>query len=207
MATRQKISRNDPCPCGSGKKFKHCHYGKDIDWSARTETARRPVLPRMVSKAASLSFWQFGVVDSKLMSIAKASPGAGEWKGLVERLSEATTPEDRMKTYRAIREAKLIPEEAADFLIGWTIQWMPLEYNRSAAGELEEDNFDEDANDQELDNETLALLRKFEMNEMAAMFASNRLEFDRRHERGRQFFYGPPDEVLARSLRAKGVID
>jgi len=19
------VSRNDPCPCGSGKKFKHCH--------------------------------------------------------------------------------------------------------------------------------------------------------------------------------------
>ena len=24
-ATWGKISRNDPCPCGSGKKFKHCH--------------------------------------------------------------------------------------------------------------------------------------------------------------------------------------
>jgi len=24
IATRKKISRNDPCPCGSGKKFKHC---------------------------------------------------------------------------------------------------------------------------------------------------------------------------------------
>ena len=24
----QKIGRNDPCPCGSGKKYKHCH-GKD----------------------------------------------------------------------------------------------------------------------------------------------------------------------------------
>jgi preprotein translocase subunit SecA len=23
-----KAKRNDPCPCGSGKKFKHCHYGK-----------------------------------------------------------------------------------------------------------------------------------------------------------------------------------
>jgi preprotein translocase subunit SecA len=23
-----KIGRNDPCPCGSGKKFKNCH-GKD----------------------------------------------------------------------------------------------------------------------------------------------------------------------------------
>ena len=20
-----KIGRNDPCPCGSGKKYKHCH--------------------------------------------------------------------------------------------------------------------------------------------------------------------------------------
>ncbi|MGA0948632.1 MAG: SEC-C metal-binding domain-containing protein, partial [Candidatus Puniceispirillaceae bacterium] len=20
-----KVSRNAPCPCGSGKKFKHCH--------------------------------------------------------------------------------------------------------------------------------------------------------------------------------------
>ena len=26
--TRKKISRNDPCPCGSGKKFKHCCYRK-----------------------------------------------------------------------------------------------------------------------------------------------------------------------------------
>ena len=24
----EKISRNDPCPCGSGKKYKHCCYGK-----------------------------------------------------------------------------------------------------------------------------------------------------------------------------------
>ena len=23
-----KIGRNDPCPCGSGKKYKHCH-GKE----------------------------------------------------------------------------------------------------------------------------------------------------------------------------------
>ena len=24
-ATAEPISRNAPCPCGSGKKFKHCH--------------------------------------------------------------------------------------------------------------------------------------------------------------------------------------
>ncbi|MEO7938530.1 MAG: SEC-C metal-binding domain-containing protein [Burkholderiaceae bacterium] len=23
----RKVGRNEPCPCGSGKKFKHCHGG------------------------------------------------------------------------------------------------------------------------------------------------------------------------------------
>lgn len=26
----KKISRNDPCPCGSGKKYKNCCIGKPI---------------------------------------------------------------------------------------------------------------------------------------------------------------------------------
>ncbi|HXU40486.1 MAG TPA: SEC-C metal-binding domain-containing protein [Blastocatellia bacterium] len=26
----KKIGRNDPCPCGSGKKYKHCCYGKEV---------------------------------------------------------------------------------------------------------------------------------------------------------------------------------
>jgi len=25
-ADTKKLSRNDPCPCGSGKKWKKCHY-------------------------------------------------------------------------------------------------------------------------------------------------------------------------------------
>jgi len=27
---RVKLGRNDPCPCGSGKKFKKCHLDKAI---------------------------------------------------------------------------------------------------------------------------------------------------------------------------------
>ena len=27
-----KIGRNEPCPCGSGRKFKHCCYHKDVKW-------------------------------------------------------------------------------------------------------------------------------------------------------------------------------
>jgi hypothetical protein len=31
MAKKKKIGRNDPCPCGSGKKYKKCCMGKDED--------------------------------------------------------------------------------------------------------------------------------------------------------------------------------
>lgn len=30
--SRRKVSRNASCPCGSGKKYKHCCYGKDFDF-------------------------------------------------------------------------------------------------------------------------------------------------------------------------------
>lgn len=30
VRVEKKVGRNDPCPCGSGKKFKHCH-GKDLE--------------------------------------------------------------------------------------------------------------------------------------------------------------------------------
>jgi len=28
ITARRKLGRNDPCPCGSGKKFKHCCLGR-----------------------------------------------------------------------------------------------------------------------------------------------------------------------------------
>ena len=32
MATpRDEVGRNDPCPCGSGKKYKQCHLGKPFE--------------------------------------------------------------------------------------------------------------------------------------------------------------------------------
>jgi hypothetical protein len=29
---RKRISRNAPCPCGSGRKYKVCCYGKGFEW-------------------------------------------------------------------------------------------------------------------------------------------------------------------------------
>ena len=31
-----KVGRNDPCPCGSGKKYKKCHMGKDLEDSGES---------------------------------------------------------------------------------------------------------------------------------------------------------------------------
>lgn len=204
--TRQKISRNDPCPCGSGKKFKHCCLGKDIDWSERTAPTRHPSLPRMVSQPNLGSLGQFSVVDTKLKAIAKNHPDSEAWKGLVERLSAATTAEDRMQTYKTVREAKVIPDEAAEFLFLWAIQWMPAE-GIASFSESEEEDLDEEADIQAMDRDTLAQLRKFGVDDLAEMLVNDRRQFDRRHERGRQFFYGPPDELLRGVLKAKGIID
>jgi hypothetical protein len=32
MMAHRKISRNAPCPCGSGRKYKQCCLRKDFDW-------------------------------------------------------------------------------------------------------------------------------------------------------------------------------
>ncbi len=35
------ISRNDPCPCGSGKKYKSCHLGREQELAAGSRA--RPI--------------------------------------------------------------------------------------------------------------------------------------------------------------------
>jgi hypothetical protein len=37
---KNKTGRNDPCPCGSGKKYKHCHLGQKFEY----EPAEHPAL-------------------------------------------------------------------------------------------------------------------------------------------------------------------
>jgi SEC-C motif len=44
--SRKKISRNDPCPCGSGKKYKNCCYGKGVEDDLGVASGRqRPQYP------------------------------------------------------------------------------------------------------------------------------------------------------------------
>jgi SEC-C motif len=51
-----KIGRNDPCPCGSGKKYKHCHLPIEEAAQAEQLRMRRAVdtlLPKVIDAARS----------------------------------------------------------------------------------------------------------------------------------------------------------
>src|SRR6516165_7945725 len=45
--SRKKLSRNAPCRCGSGKKYKHCCYGKgvedDLDLASGRQQPQYPI--------------------------------------------------------------------------------------------------------------------------------------------------------------------
>jgi hypothetical protein len=46
-----KAGRNDPCTCGSGKKFKHCHGGPDY-FNMITRGAEAAQIARQLAMAA-----------------------------------------------------------------------------------------------------------------------------------------------------------
>ena len=35
---QQNVGRNDPCPCGSGKKYKRCHWTEDQDKKVKRDS-------------------------------------------------------------------------------------------------------------------------------------------------------------------------
>ncbi len=182
-----KISRNDPCPCGSGKKFKHCCWGKDIDWGAKPRFPSPPgrAIPRSPANHAFLA--PFAVIDARLKEIAKATTVSADLKERIERLSLSTPDDERIGTYKAIRQSGILPEHQTLFLFGHAVQWLIS---------------DED----DLDRHTVNVLRKHGLADQADLYVRDRLAYDRQYERGRQFFIGPPDELLAATLRAKGII-
>jgi hypothetical protein len=192
MSGGKRISRNDPCPCGSGKKFKHCCIHKGVDWQAGT---RRPLpavapRPRPASPPGYAALGPFRVVDARLKELARADRQPAAWKSLVEGLADATPEAGRFAAYRAVREAGVLPEDAAHFLFGHAAQWVP-------SGDDEADP----------DRHTLTTFGRYGLDDLAELYAQDRREYDRRHERGRQFFFGPPDELLAQRLRQRGIID
>ncbi len=51
------VGRNDPCPCGSGKKFKQCHLGREAELSRGARAGAHPRVPRRERGGASSGGW------------------------------------------------------------------------------------------------------------------------------------------------------
>jgi hypothetical protein len=147
----------------------------------------------------------YGRVDDKLKAIARQTSEPASWKTLVEGLSDQMKAEERMRVYQAVRDARVVPEDAGFVLIGLMMEWLSADPAYSTMPRT--DDAGEEAWDQAFDALIASLLRRFGENAMADLYEQNHLEYDRRYERGRQFFFGPPDEEFAQRLRERGIID
>jgi SEC-C motif len=56
---RNRVSRNDPCPCGSGKKFKHCCLPKEV---AARQTRLSPTITDLHGKPKKRPEYPIGTV-------------------------------------------------------------------------------------------------------------------------------------------------
>jgi hypothetical protein len=111
-----KVGRNDPCPCGSGKKYKHCHL--PLEEAAQAEQRRLR-----------------GAVDTLMPQIIEAA------QGLPETISPALERFWNTK-YTAEKLAELddLEDRGADRFLTWLAFDYPLEDGRTlverlAAGE------------------------------------------------------------------------
>jgi len=53
-----KVPRNDPCPCGSGRKHKNCCWGRDVDWRREEDGSdvRHTTIPAELATAMRENF-------------------------------------------------------------------------------------------------------------------------------------------------------
>lgn len=68
-----KIARNDPCPCGSGIKYKKCHLGKSLPGEETDENAS---MRQDVQSALSDRRVQAAMLVGVVVAV-----GAGLWRG------------------------------------------------------------------------------------------------------------------------------
>jgi hypothetical protein len=92
-------SRNEPCPCGSGRKYKSCHYARDRAAAAQAEAAAAvaaaPVAARVAALEACVEHLTF-----RLLRFARARYGADWFMDVLQRegvLQDGTAPDAETK--------------------------------------------------------------------------------------------------------------
>ena len=161
----------------------------------------------------------YRVIDEKLAEVAAAAPAPLPWHDAWQGLGPRSTNEERLAVYRAVRDAGSLPEEAGFFLVAWAVD--VVTDGRAGEGLREyEDRLEEvgrqfgveegtpanaegvpaeyreamDGLHDASDELYVRTLEEFGEAEIARLFQTDREEFRRRYEVGRQFFHGPGGE-------------
>jgi SEC-C motif len=81
-----KLTRNDPCPCGSGKKYKRCHLESD------QTLAREQPSPRVVERDGAQFMVSDGLGDDHIDAAADYFANRERRGGLAQQMIEFARP-------------------------------------------------------------------------------------------------------------------
>src|SRR5438105_4267059 len=156
--------------------------------------------------------------DLKAITVLLASTASPERGGLAY-LDAVLPAEDRLAATRVVRDLGALPPDAILFLLAQPLLDLAsdeLMRDRDLTARYEE-RFEVEGSDEwmaamaeynrEADAITSALFRAQGEPGLAHLYLTDRRTFDRRMERGRQHFFGPPAGAHAAYLRSKGIID
>ena len=105
-----KMSRNDPCPCGSGKKYKKCCGQHKFEPPATTANAVRPADMRQL--LTLINARRYRELESKARELSVQHPDSGAvWKALGFALGMQGKPALQVLA----RAAALLPNDQVGF--------------------------------------------------------------------------------------------
>lgn len=145
-------------------------------------------------------------IIAKIQSLTEQIRHGEPWFQQLKRLEyqtvishERPNKEERVVVYQAVREAGVIPEEAAFFLIAYTLEWIAedrvmVEFHRrmdlaTRATTLAEQKALMDNSDNNERRIILDTFREFGEHAMADMYENRRAEFEKTKADGRRFFF------------------
>ena len=156
--------------------------------------------------------------DLKAITVFLASTATPQRGGL-PYLDAVLPAEDRLAATRVVRDLGALPPDAILYLLAQPLldlasdQLMPYrDLTTRYEGRFEVDDSAEwtavmAEYNRDADAITASLFRAQGESGLAHLFFTDRRGFDRRMERGRQHFFGPPSGAHAAYLRSKGIID
>jgi hypothetical protein len=156
--------------------------------------------------------------DLKAVTVFLASTSTPQRGGLAY-LDATLRANDRLAATRVLRDLGVLPPDAILYLLSRPLLDLAsdsLMHDRDLTERYEARFEVEDSDewtaamadyDREADAITAAVFRAQEEPGLARLYLRDRQAFDRRLERGRQHFFGPPTGAHAAHLRAKGIID